>query len=146
MARPRINPEQNDEQITPAQKLYLAALREILPQLSTQGDDYLQKRIEKLVGKEKLTDAALDLEGYINAGVEGTLMQNERLALATKLLKFLSEYIQGMNPPLPVTLNTIINSMPLLAHAAEQHFPGYASSKLLRYTVVPLQHRQRVQI
>ena len=85
MARPRINPEQNDEQITPAQKLYLAALREILPQLSTQGDDYLQKRIEKLVGKEKLTDAALDLEGYINAGVEGTLMQNERLALATKL-------------------------------------------------------------
>ena len=143
MPRPKLIPNAIpvESTVTPVERIYLAALRDILPQLSTQSDEYLQKRIEKNVGKDKLLDAAYDLEGYINAGTTGTLLQNERIALATKLLRFLSQYIQEMNPPLPVTLNTMINSMPLLAASADKNFPGYAGARLLRYAVTPMQQR-----
>lgn len=140
MAKTKLIPDPVTETVTPAERIYLAALREILPQLSTQSDEYLQKRIEKNVGKDSLLDASYDLEGYINSGVNGSLSQNERLALATKLLRFLSEYISQMNPPMPVTMKTMINSMPLLAAASDRCFPGYSQAKLLRYAVTPMQH------
>ena len=111
--------------------VFLQALRDVLPQLREQSDERLTKRI----GKEKLEEAALDLEGFMNAGVNNPLTQNERLALASKLLRLLSQYIQEIGNP--VTINTVITHMSLIAHATNNAFPGYAESKLLRYAVTP---------
>lgn len=113
--------------------IFLEVLRQILPSLSNQNDERLTKRI----GKDKLQECADDVAGYIESGTSGSLTKNERLALTNQVLKCLVNHIKN-EMKIPVTLNTIISSTQLIEHATDCAYPGYASSKLLRYTISPL--------
>ena len=120
-------------------EIFLTVLRQILPSLHNQPDSQLTRRI----GKEKLEDAAADVAGYIEHSTSSSLSKNERLALTSQILGCLTRYIKTeLNQP--VTLNTIINCMQLIEHATDQSFPGYASSRLLRYLIVPLQQQPEI--
>lgn len=126
--------ENQNKEIT---SIFLSGLRETVPSLHSLSDERLIKRI----GREKVLEAAEDVSGFITSGVAGSLSKNESLALTVQVLKCLSRYITG-TMQIPVTVNTIFTSMNLLHYAVNQAFPGYAESKLLLYTVTPVQVRR----
>ena len=122
-------------------ELFLEVLRFILPSLKLHTDAQLSKRI----GKEKTEEAALDLAGFIESGSNRPLLRNERKALSEKVMMCLANYVKNQIN-LPISLNTIINHMGILAHAVDASFPGYAESKLLRYTVVSLETTEQIPV
>jgi len=85
-------------------------------------------------------DCSLEFFGFIVSGAGEGLRKNELLALANQSLKCLTKYIQSMGTP--VTLKTIIDHIGLLSEAVNRCYPGYAESKLLKYTILPQQAAQ----
>ena len=114
-------------------EIFLETLRSLLPSLRQQNNERLTRRI----GKEKLEDAADDLAGFIEAGTDRELTKNERLALSSRVMECLAAHI-AKELALPVTLNTVVQSMQLIQHACDQSFPGYSGAGLLRYTIMPV--------
>jgi len=114
-------------------EIFLAALRVILPQLKSQSDAMLIKKI----GKDKLEEIALDVCGYCVAGCVEKLTRNEMLALVCQVLKCLTRYM-AKTLQIPVTINTIIKEIQLLEFAVNESFPGYAESGVLRYAIAPV--------
>jgi hypothetical protein len=113
-------------------QLFLQGLRQVLPSLKLLSDASLEKRI----GKEKLQFASEDIASYLASGGCEKMMRNEQLALVCQVLNCLTRYITT-ELQIPATLNTVINNMSLLSYAVEQSFPGYATSGLLKYTILP---------
>ena len=113
------------------ERIFLQALRNVLPSLKLYNDDRLRKRI----GEEKLVDVTLEFFGYMESGA-GKLGQIEQVALASRILQCLSKYISNVGTP--TTLNTLLNSIQLIDAAVDIAFPGYAVNGLLRYAVRPV--------
>ena len=120
------------EELTSSQRIFIAALRQILPTLRQQPDN----RIAERIGYQKLQDVCDDLFGFIDSSVEGTLTQNEYFALACQVLKCLSNYLTTVMQ-IPSTINTIPAQMGLLEWAVDQAYPGYASARMLKWTIKP---------
>lgn len=112
--------------------IFLQCLREILPALKSQTDE----RIIKRVGKEKFENAVDDVHGLIESGVSSTLTRNEHYALTMQVMLCLTRYIKDVMG-MPVTINTVFDTISLVEHALDQSFPGYASARLLRYIILP---------
>lgn len=75
------------------------------------------------------------ISDYIESGVTTNLSRNEQLALTVKVVKFLAEYLKAME--IPVTLNTLLNNFGMISQAVDNHFPGYAEARLIRYIITP---------
>jgi hypothetical protein len=114
------------------QEIFLQSLRDVIPSLRLHSD----KQLITKIGKEKVEDLSLELYSYMQAGA-GNMTKNQQLALANKLLICLRQYITTAIK-IPFTLKTLLEHLSHLDYAVDNAFPGYASSGLLRYTILPL--------
>jgi hypothetical protein len=119
--------------MTHQEEIFLISIREIFPALSLQNDVSLIKKI----GKEKFQNLALEIAGFVNAGINGKqISKTEEIALYCQVLHCLSRYISG-TMQIPVTLNILITYFSLMPHATDLAFPGYVESGLMLYTITP---------
>jgi hypothetical protein len=126
------NESASTAELTSHELIFLQSIREFFPALRLHSDNVLTSKI----GRDKLAEAALEFHALMEFGA-GKLKKNEQLALANQLWKALSSYMKELR--IPITLNTVLNNLGSLEHAVEQCYPGYISSKLLKYTIMARQ-------
>jgi hypothetical protein len=110
--------------------LFLSIIKEILPQHRRLSDSVLTKRI----GKERLKDSCDELLGFITSGVSDQLDKNEQIALMSKCLRCLVDFMKEELHQ-SVTLKTLIDHFSLLSEAVDRAFPSYREAGLLRQAI-----------
>jgi hypothetical protein len=116
--------------ITEQEVIFLSVLREVLPTLRNLDDGRLIKKI----GNERFHDGCDEIYSYLEIGIDSPLKKLEQSALINKILRLLSSYVvEQMH--LALTLKTLFDCFSLFPTAVEQSFPGYHSSRLLRYLI-----------
>ena len=121
------NPKKTED--NPYLPLFLHSLREAVPTLKLYSDERLLTKI----GDDKADDLSLQFFSVIVSGGGDTLDSRDKQELAYQCWMCLQSYLEGMNQP--VSLNQLMNSIPLLYAAVDRCYPGYIDSKLLRYII-----------
>lgn len=123
------NPKPEEAALKEHEVLFLQSLREFLPALKLHSDEMLIRKI----GIDKLEDVSLEFYSFVTEGA-GSLTNNEFKALANQMWKCISIYISRVGTP--VALNTLINHVQFIDSAANEQFPGYAASHLLKHAIM----------
>jgi hypothetical protein len=87
------------------------------------------------VGRERFEDGCTQVFDYLETSCGQGLTRNEQLALLSKVLDCLIDYIQN-TLQIPCTPKTMFDCIHLVPYATELAFPGYAEAGLLRAVIM----------
>ena len=117
--------------IKEVQDIFLAGLRGVVPSTARYDD----KQLTAKVGKNQLEDTANFVVDYLERSCEDIGSKNAYVALTSRCLQCLSDYLFKIG--VPVTITTIFQNVHLINHAVDSAFPGYASSRFLKTIISP---------
>jgi hypothetical protein len=123
------------------EKLFLRALRTVLPQYRVATDDFLVQKLEKRL-KPATEEVICLLE---SAGCSEALKKDVYAeALITKVLQLLAHMMKN-NMHTTVTIKTLLDCISLIGPAVDQQYPHAIQWEMLPYEILP-NYSKRAQL
>lgn len=115
------------------EKLFLRAMREVLPQYRAASDEFLQTRLEK-----RLYPAAEELVCLLESAGAASGLKNDLVcaAMMTRALQVLSDYMVN-EMKLTVTIKTLLDCLSLMGTALDRRYPNSLKWGTLPWDLIP---------